>query len=66
MQVAEAFISAPEHSLGLALSAYYGQRAVARDPDRVSARAECDAAVSVNIDEVWADNRKVCGARAKM
>jgi transposase InsO family protein len=42
---------------------YYDRRAIARDPERASARAKSDAALSVKIDEAWADNRKLYGAR---
>jgi len=47
----------------LPLSTYYERRAIARDPDRASLRAKSDAALSLKIDGVWADNRKLNGAR---
>ena len=34
-----------------------------RDPDRASARAKSDAALSLKIDAAWEDNRKLYGAR---
>ena len=42
---------------------YYEQRAITRDPERASARAKSDAALSVKIDGAWAENRKLYGAR---
>ena len=42
---------------------YYDRRALARDPDRASARAKSDAALSVKIDAAWDANRKLYGAR---
>jgi transposase InsO family protein len=42
---------------------YYDRRAIARDPDRASARAKSDAALSVKIDAAWDANRKLYGAR---
>jgi len=50
-------------TLQIAPSTYYDRRAIARDPDRASARAKSDAALSVKIDGAWADNRKLYGAR---
>lgn len=49
--------------LQIAPSTYYDRRAIARDPDRASARAKSDAALSVRIDAAWQDNRKLYGAR---
>ena len=42
---------------------YYDRRAIARDPDRASARAKSDSALSVKIDAAWDANRKLYGAR---
>ena len=42
---------------------YYDRRAVAQDPDRASARARSDAALSIKIDAAWDANRKLYGAR---
>ncbi len=39
------------------------RRSIARDPDRASARAKSDAALSVKIDAAWDANRKLYGAR---
>jgi len=50
-------------TLQFAPSTYYDLRATARDPDRASARAKSDAALSVKIDAAWEDNRKLYGAR---
>ena len=50
-------------TLQFAPSTYYDRRAVARDPDRASARAKSDAAMSVKIDAAWDANRKLYGAR---
>ena len=50
-------------ALQFAPSTYYDRRAIARDPDRASARARSDAALSLKIDVAWADNRKLYGAR---
>ena len=50
-------------ALQFAPSTYYDRRAIARDPERASARARSDAALSVKIDGAWADNRKLYGAR---
>ncbi|TGD60909.1 hypothetical protein EYC08_19870 [Tabrizicola sp. WMC-M-20] len=49
--------------LQIAPSTYYDRRAIARDPDRASARAKSDAALSVRIDAAWQDIRKLYGAR---
>jgi len=50
-------------ALQFAPSTYYERRAIALDSERASARAKSDAALSVNIDKAWADNRKLYGAR---
>ena len=50
-------------TLPIAPSTYYERLAIARDPDRASARAKSDAALSLKIDGAWADNRKLYGAR---
>ena len=50
-------------TLQIAPSTYFDRRAIARDPDRASARAKSDAALSLKIDGAWADNRKLYGAR---
>lgn len=49
--------------LQIAPPTYYDRRAIARDPDRASARAKSDAALSVKIDAAWQDNRTLYGAR---
>lgn len=49
--------------LQIAPSSYYDRRAIAHDPDRASARAKSDAALSIKIDTAWQDNRKLDGAR---
>ena len=49
--------------LQIAPSTYYERRAIARDPDRASARAKSDSALSTKIDTAWQDNRKLYGAR---
>jgi putative transposase len=49
--------------LPVAPSTYYERMAIARDPDRASVRAKADAAMCIEIDRVWKDNRKVYGAR---
>ena len=49
--------------LPVAPSTYCERMAIARDPDRASARAKADAAMCIEIDRVWKDNRKVYGAR---
>ena len=50
-------------ALQFAPSTYYDRRAIARDPERASARAKSDAALSVKFDGARADNRKLYGAR---
>nr|WP_323036377.1 IS3 family transposase [Pararhodobacter sp.] len=50
-------------ALQFAPSTYYDRRAIARDPDRASARAKSDAALSLKIDAAWDANRKLYGAR---
>ncbi|MGB7268864.1 MAG: IS3 family transposase [Albidovulum sp.] len=50
-------------TLQFAPSTYYDRRAIVRDPDRASARARSDAALSVKIDAAWDANRKLYGAR---
>ena len=42
---------------------FYDRRAIMRDPDRASARAKSDAALSLKIDAAWDANRKLYGAR---
>ncbi len=49
-------------ALQIAPSTYSERRAIARDPDRASARAKSDAAMSLKIDEAWEDDRKLYGA----
>ena len=49
--------------LQIAPSTYDDRPAIAHDPDRASARAKSDAALSVKIDAAWQDNRKLYGAR---
>jgi putative transposase len=49
--------------LQIAPSTYSDRRAIARDPDRASARAKSDAALSLKIDAAWDANRKLYGAR---
>ena len=49
--------------LQIAQSTYYERRAITRDPDRASARAKSDSALSTKIDTAWQDNRKLYGAR---
>jgi len=49
--------------LQIAPSTYYDRRSIARDPNRASARAKSDAALSVKIDAAWDANRKLYGAR---
>jgi putative transposase len=49
--------------LQIAPSTYYDRRAIVHDPDRASARAKSDAALSVKIDAAWDANRKLYGAR---
>ena len=50
-------------ALQFAPSTYYDRRAIMLDPDRASARAKSDAAMSVKIDATWDANRKLYGAR---
>ena len=50
-------------TLQIAPSTYFDRRAIARDPDRASARAKSDSALSLKIDGAWADNLKLYGAR---
>jgi putative transposase len=50
-------------ALQFAASTYYDRRAIIRDPDRASARAKSDAALSVKIGAAWDANRKLYGAR---
>ena len=50
-------------ALQFAPSTYYDRRAIARDPDRASARAKSDAVLSLKIDGAWTDNWKLYGAR---
>jgi len=49
--------------LQIAQSTYYERRAIARDPDRASARAKSDAYLCTKINAAWKDNRKLYGAR---
>ena len=49
--------------LQIAQSTYYERRAIARDPERASARANSDADLCIKIDAAWKDNRKLYGAR---
>ena len=50
-------------ALQFAPSTYYDRRSIVRDPDRASARAKSDAALSVKIDAAWDANRKLYGTR---
>ena len=50
-------------ALQFAPSTYDDRRSIVRDPDRASAGATSDAALSLKIDGAWEDNRKLCGAR---
>ncbi len=50
-------------TLQFAPSTYYDRRAIMHHPDRASARAKSDAALSVKIDAAWDANRKLYGAR---
>ena len=50
-------------ALQFAPSTYYDRRAIAHNPDRASARAKSDSALSVKIDAAWDANRKLYGAR---
>jgi putative transposase len=47
----------------IAQSTYYERRAIARDPDRASARAKSDADLCIKINAAWEENRKLYGAR---
>ncbi len=47
----------------IAPSTYYDRVAIARDPDRASARAKSAASMCIEIDRVWDENRRVYGAR---
>ena len=49
--------------LQIAPSTYYERRAIARDPDRASARAKSDADLCIKINAAWEENRKLYGAR---
>jgi transposase InsO family protein len=49
--------------LQIAPSTYYERRAIARDPDRASARAKSDADLCVKIDAAREANRKLYGPR---
>ena len=49
--------------LPIAPSTYYEQKARQADPSRLSKRAQRDAALKVEIDRVWNENRQVYGAR---
>jgi putative transposase len=50
-------------TLQFAPSTYYDRRAIMHHPDRASARAKSDAALSIKIDAAWDANRKLYGAR---
>ena len=47
----------------LAPSTYYAQKACQVDASRLSARAKRDAALRLEIERVWNENRQVYGAR---
>jgi len=49
--------------LPIAPSTYYEQRARQADPSRLPERARLDAALMVEIERVWNENRQVYGAR---
>jgi len=49
--------------LPIAPSTYYERKAQQADPSRLSARAKRDAALSVEIERVWKQNRRGYGAR---
>jgi len=49
--------------LPIAPSMYYEQKAREADPSRLPERTKRDAALKVEIDRVWNENRKVYGAR---
>jgi putative transposase len=50
-------------TLQFAPSTYYNRCAITRHPERASQRAKSDAALSVKIDALWHENRKLYGAR---
>jgi transposase InsO family protein len=49
--------------LPIAPSTYYEHKARQDDPSRLPERAKRDAALSVEIERVWNDNRQIYGAR---
>ncbi len=49
--------------LPIAPSTYYAHKARQADPSRLSGRAKRDAALMVEIERVWNENRQVYGAR---
>lgn len=49
--------------LPIAPSTYYAHKARQADPSRLSGRAKRDAALKVEIERVWNENRQVYGAR---
>ena len=49
--------------LQIAPSTYYEHAARRRDPERSPTRAKQDAALSIEINRVWHENRQVYGAR---
>ena len=49
--------------LPIAPSTYYAQKVRQADPSRLSGRAKRDAALKVEIERVWNENRQVYGAR---
>ncbi len=49
--------------LPLAPSTYYDRLAIAKNPDRASARAKSDTDICKEIERVWQANRQVYGAR---
>ena len=49
--------------LQIAPSTYYEHAARRRDPERLPTRAKQDAALSIEINRVWHENRQVYGAR---
>ena len=49
--------------LPISPSTYYEQKARQVDSSRLSARAKRDAALRVEIERVWHENRQVYGAR---
>ena len=50
-------------ALPIAPSTYYGHKARQTDPSRLPKRARRDAALMVEIERVWNENRQVYGAR---